>query len=74
MKNGLVCVFVPGSSGDLTTIEYKPGLMKNLPKVLERIAPKKSIKIIMKHGMMIMAINTLSACREHFLTKLLFAN
>ena len=41
MKNGLVCVFVPGSTGTLTTIEYEPGLMKDLPKALERIAPKK---------------------------------
>jgi secondary thiamine-phosphate synthase enzyme len=41
IKNGLVCVFVPGSTGTLTTIEYEPGLMKDLPKALERIAPKK---------------------------------
>lgn len=41
MKNGLVCVFVSGSTGTLTTIEYEPGLMKDLPKALERIAPKK---------------------------------
>jgi len=32
---------VPGSTGTLTTIEYEPGLMKDLPKAFERIAPKK---------------------------------
>jgi secondary thiamine-phosphate synthase enzyme len=41
IKNGIVCVFVPGSTGTITTIEYEPGLMKDLPKTLENIAPKK---------------------------------
>lgn len=41
LKNGIVCVFVPGSTGSLTTIEYEPGLIKDLPRVLENIAPKK---------------------------------
>jgi secondary thiamine-phosphate synthase enzyme len=40
IKNGIVCVFVPGSTGTITTIEYEPGLMKDLPKALEKIAPK----------------------------------
>ena len=40
IKNGIVCVFVPGSTGTLTTIEYEPGLMKDLPNALEKIAPK----------------------------------
>jgi len=34
-----VLVFVPGSTGGLTTIEYEPGLMKDLPEAYERIAP-----------------------------------
>jgi len=42
IKNGIVCVFVPGSTGTITTIEYEPGLMKDLPKTLEHIAPKKN--------------------------------
>jgi len=41
LKNGIACVFVPGSTGTLTTIEYEPGLMKDLPAALEKIAPKK---------------------------------
>ena len=41
LKQGIACVFVPGSTGTLTTIEYEPGLMKDLPAALEKIAPKK---------------------------------
>ena len=40
IKNGIVCIFVPGSTGTITTIEYEPGLMKDLPRALEQIAPK----------------------------------
>lgn len=40
IKNGIVCIFVPGSTGSITTIEYEPGLMKDLPRALEKIAPK----------------------------------
>ncbi len=38
--NGIVTVFVPGSTGAITTIEYEPGLIKDLPSTLERIVPK----------------------------------
>lgn len=40
LKNGIVTVFVPGSTGALTTIEFEPGLMKDFPDMLERLAPK----------------------------------
>ena len=40
LKSGIVTIFVPGSTGALTTIEYEPGLLKDLPDMLERIAPK----------------------------------
>ncbi len=43
LKNGIVTVFVPGSTGALTTIEYEPGLLKDFPNMLERIAPKNSM-------------------------------
>lgn len=39
-KNGIVTIFVPGSTGALSTIEYEPGLLRGLPNMLERIAPK----------------------------------
>ena len=41
LSNGIVTVFVAGATGALTTIEYEPGLAEDLPKILERIAPKK---------------------------------
>ena len=40
IKNGIVNLFVPGSTGAITTIEYEPGLKKDLPLALEKIAPK----------------------------------
>jgi len=41
LKNGHVLAFVPGSTGGLTTIEYEPGLLKDLPEMLEKIAPMR---------------------------------
>lgn len=41
LRDGIVTIFVPGSTGALTTIEYEPGLMKDFPAMLERIAPKE---------------------------------
>ena len=40
LKNGIVTLFVIGSTAALTTIEYEPGLRKDFPKMLERIASK----------------------------------
>ncbi len=40
IKNGLALVFVIGSTGAITTIEYEPGLKKDLPAALERLFPK----------------------------------
>jgi len=42
IKDGIVNVFVPGSTGAITTIEYEPGLLQDLPAALERIAPKNA--------------------------------
>lgn len=42
-KNGIVTVFVSGSTGALSTIEYEPGLLKDFPNMLERIAPKNLV-------------------------------
>jgi len=43
LKNGIVTVFVPGSTGALTTIEYESGLLNDFPNMLERIAPKNLV-------------------------------
>ena len=40
IKNGIACIFVAGSTGCITTIEYEPGLKKDLPRILQNIAPK----------------------------------
>ena len=39
IKNGTVTCFVPGSTGAISTIEYEPGLLKDVPRALEVIAP-----------------------------------
>lgn len=37
---GQALVFVSGSTAGLTTVEYEPGLLKDLPAAFERIAPR----------------------------------
>lgn len=40
ISDGIATVFVSGSTAAVTTIEYEPGLVKDFPRMLERIAPK----------------------------------
>ena len=40
IKNGIACIFVGGSTGAISTVEYEPGLIKDIPRMLEKIAPK----------------------------------
>ncbi len=40
VKNGIVTIFHPGSTGVISTIEYEPGLVKDLEASLERLFPK----------------------------------
>jgi len=37
--NGIVTVFCPGSTCSLTTIEYEPGVLSDLARVIEEIVP-----------------------------------
>ena len=39
LKDGIVTVFVSGSTAAITTIEYEPGLAQDFPEMLSRIAP-----------------------------------
>jgi len=39
LKNGLVNLFVPGSTGGFTTIEYESGLVKDFSELMEKIIP-----------------------------------
>ena len=41
IENGIVCVFIAGSTGAITTIEFEPGLLKDIPDALERMMPKE---------------------------------
>jgi secondary thiamine-phosphate synthase enzyme len=40
IKNGIITVFVSGSTAAVTTIEYEPGLIYDFPAMLSRVAPK----------------------------------
>ncbi len=39
IQNGVVTLFIPGSTGALTTIEYESGAINDLKDAIERIAP-----------------------------------
>jgi secondary thiamine-phosphate synthase enzyme len=39
VENGLVTIFCPGSTGTITTIEYESGVIRDLQRALEKIAP-----------------------------------
>jgi len=39
LADGSMTVFVPGSTAALTTIEYEPGLLKDLPELFEKLIP-----------------------------------
>lgn len=39
IRDGIVLVFVAGSTAAITTLEFEPGLLDDLPEALERIAP-----------------------------------
>ncbi len=38
-REGAVLVFARGSTGAITTIEYEPGLKKDFPRIMDKIAP-----------------------------------
>ena len=40
MRHGIACVFNPGSTGAITTIEYEPGLVEDLPAAMNRLFPR----------------------------------
>ncbi|MEQ8187036.1 MAG: secondary thiamine-phosphate synthase enzyme YjbQ [Candidatus Eremiobacterota bacterium] len=40
VNNGIVTIFVPGSTGGLSTIEYESGLVSDIKEAMERIAPQ----------------------------------
>jgi secondary thiamine-phosphate synthase enzyme len=40
LKNGILTVFVPGSTAGITTTEYEPGLLQDIPEAFEKLVPK----------------------------------
>lgn len=39
LKNGIVNLFVPGSTGGLTTIEYESGVIRDFSELMEKLVP-----------------------------------
>jgi secondary thiamine-phosphate synthase enzyme len=39
LKDGIVNIFVSGSTGGVTTIEYEPGLVEDFSRLMEKIIP-----------------------------------
>jgi len=40
IRNGLLTLFVPGSTCAITTIEYESGVVQDLQRAIERLAPQ----------------------------------
>jgi len=40
LRHGIACLFVPGSTGAVTTIEYEPGCVADLRGLFDRAAPR----------------------------------
>ncbi len=41
LKEGSLTLFVPGSTGGLSTVEFEPGLLRDLPEIFEELVPSK---------------------------------
>ncbi|MBN2378946.1 YjbQ family protein [candidate division WOR-3 bacterium] len=39
LKEGILTVILPGSTGGITTIEYEPGVLKDLEELIEKLIP-----------------------------------
>lgn len=40
LKDGIITIFVSGSTAAVTTIEYEPGLRQDFPHMLSRLVPR----------------------------------
>lgn len=40
VKDGVITVFIPGSTAGVTTIEHEPGLINDFKKMIERLIPQ----------------------------------
>ena len=39
LKEGHLLIFIDGSTAAISTVEYEPGLLRDIPETLEKIAP-----------------------------------
>jgi len=39
LSDGIGCVFVPGATGSITTMEYEPGCVADLQRLFDELAP-----------------------------------
>ncbi|MBI1388364.1 MAG: YjbQ family protein [bacterium] len=39
LKEGQLTVFAPGATAAISTVEFEPGLLKDIPEAMERLAP-----------------------------------
>ena len=39
LSEGQILIFINGATAAISTVEYEPGLLQDIPKALERIAP-----------------------------------
>lgn len=39
LSEGQILIFINGATAAISTVEYEPGLLKDIPKALERLAP-----------------------------------
>jgi secondary thiamine-phosphate synthase enzyme len=42
LHTGTATLFISGSTAGLTTIEYEPGLLRDLPEMFEKLAPENA--------------------------------
>jgi secondary thiamine-phosphate synthase enzyme len=39
LQNGIATVFISGSTGGITTVEFEPGLRRDLPEIMDKLIP-----------------------------------
>ncbi len=42
VRDGIITFFVPGATAAITTLEFEPGLQKDLPELYDRLAPENA--------------------------------
>lgn len=50
LQSGIACVFVPGATGGLTTVEYEPGCVADLKRLFDRLAPPNDTYMHERHA------------------------